>query len=289
MLSLRHFTIFKAVSETGSFTNAAKKLYITQSAVSHAIRELEENTGTILFDRLSRQVRLTSAGSLFLEEITPILSACDSLEKRMGRLENQAPIHIVSSITIAAYWLPKILNSFREHNPRIQVYVTVVSAAEAMTALQSGKADLAFVEGTYPREPFVYRRFADYELEIVCAPSYPIPDRTLTLEEFCSLELLLREPGSAIRDTLDSSLFLLGYTPQPLWESVNSTALIEAAKAGLGLTVLPKVLVKDALSRRELETVSVQGLSMKNDLLAVWHKDKYLTSGLRRLLSCIPG
>ena len=91
MLSLRHYMIFKEVSSTENFTRAAQNLYITQSAVSHTIRELEEYTGTLLFDRLSKKVRLTAAGKLLLEEITPILTACRSLEQKIRRLDLQAP------------------------------------------------------------------------------------------------------------------------------------------------------------------------------------------------------
>ena len=71
-MTLRHLEIFKAVSETKSFTRAAARLYITQSAVSHAIRELEEQAGTPLFDRLSKSVYLTRSGELLMQEIIPI-------------------------------------------------------------------------------------------------------------------------------------------------------------------------------------------------------------------------
>lgn len=288
MFSLRHFLIFKTVSETENFTKAAQKLYITQSAVSHAIRDLEDYTGTILFDRLSKQVRLTSGGKLLLEEVTPILSACDSLEKRMGQLPLQAPLYIVSSITIAAFWLPQILLEVKRQLPDTPVSVKVVSAAEAIQTLRSGDADLAFVEGIVPKEPFLSRLFADYPLKIVCSPSYPCANDALKIEDFCSNELLLRETGSAIRDTLDSQLFLSGYSARPSWVSVNSTALIEAAKAGLGITVLPEVLVRDAIAEHTLIPLEVGGLNLKNNLYAVWHKEKHLTPALKTLLACIP-
>lgn len=67
-MTIRHMKILKTIAETGSFTKAARVLYITQSAISHAVRELEEESGTVLFDRLSKSVRLTEAGSLLLRE-----------------------------------------------------------------------------------------------------------------------------------------------------------------------------------------------------------------------------
>lgn len=286
-MTLRHFEIFRAVSEIGNFTKAAEKLYITQSAVSHAIKELEERSGTALFDRLSKSVKLTKSGQLLLEEINPILASFEALESHITSLEKQAPIHIVSSITIAAFWLPKILQNFYNEWPDISVHVEVVSAATAIEILRLGKADIVLIEGASPQGPFICTPFASYPLKIVCAPNYSMDSQELSIEKFCSEKLLLREKGSAIRDTLDSILYLSGHTVYPIWTSVNSLALIEAAKAGLGITVLPDVLVKDALSHKELITLSIDNLSLKNELIAVWHRDKYLTAPLKTLLSFI--
>ncbi|TBL80501.1 LysR family transcriptional regulator [Paenibacillus thalictri] len=283
-MSLRHFEILRAVAETGNFTRAAEKLYITQSAVSHAIRELEEKAGTALFDRLSKSVQLTKSGRLLLEEIIPILASCEALDTRFRCLEKLAPLHIVSSITIAAFWLPKILKAFEQDLPDIPIHVDVVSAANAIDILRDGKADIALVEGAAPQGPYLCTPFASYPLYIVCAPDYPIAHKELTLQQFCSEKLLLREKGSAIRDTLDSALYLSGYTAQPTWTSVNSLALIEAAKAGLGIAILPDVLVNEPLSQGKLISLSIQDLLLENELFAVHHRDKYMTTPLKTFL-----
>ena len=111
-MNLRHLLIFKTVVDTGSFTKAAKQLFITQSGVSHAIRELEQQTNVVLFDRLSKAIILTPAGKLLLEKVIPILSLYHDLEKQIDVLEMSAPLKVVSSITIATFWLPKILKQF---------------------------------------------------------------------------------------------------------------------------------------------------------------------------------
>ncbi|QHT61108.1 LysR family transcriptional regulator [Paenibacillus lycopersici] len=288
-MTLRHFEILRAVAETGNFTRAAEKLFITQSAVSHAIRELEIKAGTALFDRLSKSVQLTKSGGLLLEEILPILSSCEALDARIGCLEQRAPLHIVSSITIAAFWLPEIVKSFQGDWPDIPIKVEVVSAANAIEILRKGKADIALIEGASPQGPYICTAFASYPLHIVCAPDYPVVHKELTLQQFCSEKLLLREKGSAIRDTLDSVLYLSGFTAQPVWTSVNSLALIEAAKAGLGITILPDVLVGESLSQGKLIPLSVQGLVLENEIIAVRHRDKYLTTPLKSLFMRITG
>ena len=124
-------------------------------------------------------------------------------------------------------------------------------------------------------------------MHILCAPGYLPVDKMLSMEEFCGERLLLREKGSAIRDTLDSTLYLAGYTAYPSWTSVNSTALIKAAEAGLGLTVLPDLLVGNELREERLLTVQAEGLELKNELLVIRHREKHMTAPLRSLLELI--
>ena len=286
-MEVRQYRIFKEVAETGSFTKAAANLYITQSAVSHAVRDLEERAGTVLFDRLSKSIRITESGRLLLEEVTPILAACNALDSRIGSLEKKAPVHLVSSITIAAFYLPGILRSFEASWPGLPVTVEVVPSAAAVEVLRCGKADFALIEGAVPQGPFVCEAFDSYKMHILCAPGYLPVDKMLSMEEFCGERLLLREKGSAIRDTLDSTLYLAGYTAYPSWTSVNSTALIKAAEAGLGLTVLPDLLVGNELREERLLTVQAEGLELKNELLVIRHREKHMTAPLRSLLGLI--
>lgn len=286
-MEVRQYRIFKEVAETGSFTKAAANLYITQSAVSHAVRDLEERAGTVLFDRLSKSIRITESGRLLLEEVTPILAACNALDSRIGSLEKKAPVHLVSSITIAAFYLPGILRSFEASWPGLPVTVEVVPAAAAVEVLRCGKADFALIEGAVPQGPFVCEAFDSYKMHILCAPGYLPVDKMLSMEEFCGERLLLREKGSAIRDTLDSTLYLAGYTAYPSWTSVNSTALIKAAEAGLGLTVLPDLLVGNELREERLLMVQAEGLELKNELLVIRHREKHMTAPLRSLLGLI--
>ena len=114
---LRYLEILEAVAEEGTFTGAARRLYITQSAVSHAAAELEKQAGTALFERLPKGVSLTGCGAALLEESRSILTACRNLDRRIGHLEECRPVNIVSGITIASFLLPGILRELKEAYP----------------------------------------------------------------------------------------------------------------------------------------------------------------------------
>lgn len=286
---IRYMEILEAVAETGTFTGAAKKLYITQSAVSHAIAELESQTGTALFDRLPRGVSLTPCGATLLKEAQRILTSCRDLDRRLKHLEEDTPVNIVSSITIASFLLPMILKELKKQAPDIQVRVRVASAAETMLALENGNADIAFSEGLELQGAFQTLLLGSYQICAACSPDFPLKDETLSPRELCSFPLLLREPGSAIRDTFDSMLSLANLKAFPVWESVNSLSLVKAAEAGLGVVILPKTLLADSLEKEKLRLIGIEGVSLANKMFATMHKDKYITRPLETLIGYLSG
>lgn len=154
VMNLRHLEILEAVARAGTFTGRAQKL------VPHPVGGFPRRGGAraaggrALFDRMPRGVRLTPCGTLLLEEAQGILAACRELEGRLAGLEEEAPVKLVSSITIASFPLPEILRRVREILPGLQVQVRVVSAASAVEILQSGEADLALIEGAEPKGIF---------------------------------------------------------------------------------------------------------------------------------------
>ncbi|NBI90033.1 LysR family transcriptional regulator [Lachnospiraceae bacterium] len=281
---IRYLEILEAIAETGTFTSAAKKLFITQSAVSHAVAELEKQAGTALFERLPKGVILTPCGISLLEESRSILTACRDLDRRINHLEENTPINIVSSITIASFLLPEILSGLKAAFPQIQVSVRVASANAAIEILQHGNADIAFWEGAAPKGNFHTILLGSYKLCAACAPGFGLSVETISPGQLCSYPLLLREQGSAIRDTLDNMLTLANLRAVPVWESVNSLALIKAAEAGLGITVLPEKLLSDSLLLKKLRLIRLDKMNMENQMLALFHKDKYITKPFQVLI-----
>lgn len=281
---IRYLEILEAIAETGTFTSAAKKLYITQSAVSHAVAELEKQAGTALFERLPKGVALTRCGTSLLEESRSILTACRNLDRRMSHLEENTPVNIVSSITIASFLLPEILRDLKTSFPQIQLSVRVASANAAIDILQRGNADIAFWEGAAPKGNFQTVLLGSYNLCAACAPDFDLSVKAISPDQLCRYPLLLREQGSAIRDTLDNTLALANLRAGPVWESVNSLALIKAAEAGLGITILPEKLLLDSLLLKKLRLISLDKMKMQNQMLALFHKDKYITKPFQILI-----
>ena len=231
-MNLRQLEVFRAVCEQGGFTRAAQSLYMTQPAVSHVIAELEKEAGCPLFDRISRRIYLTEAGRIFLEKARQILELHEELSAGFPALTGQAPLRIGSGITIANFHLPTILRRCRRLDGFPSVRVTVDQAGRIEEALLNSELDVALIEGVVRHPHLIRQPFSSYDMAAFCAPSHPLATRSpLSLDDLLTAELLLREPGSAIRDAFDSALLLRDRCAEPAWTSVNSPALAEIGRA----------------------------------------------------------
>lgn len=272
-MNYKQCVIFREIAKTNNFTKAATNLFLTQSAVSHAIKDLEEEAGTQLFERLHRSVRLTPAGELLLREIQPIIEEFESVEARLPDLEKQPPLKIASCITYAQTELPQLLRRFSVNHPEAHFNVQVFPASESIARLETGEVDLAFIEGKVQQASFQAKKIADYRLCVVAAPDFA--EEQLSLPELLQRPLLLRERGSAVREAFESFVVLQGCKPFPIWESVDSQALVSAVKAGFGLSVLPYRLVKEEILLGKLTEVKITDWQLTNDITSLVRKSRY--------------
>lgn len=282
-MNIKQFYIFKEVAKTNNFTKAAQHLFLTQSAISHAIRELEEEVECQLFERLHKSVRLTTSGQLLLNEILPILEEIEKLESKKKNLEKSTPIHIATCITIGHIYLPKIIQKFKTTHSDVNINVKIVSASKALELLKLGKVDLALIEGVIPPSNYLIEPLNSYTIGVFASKDYPIEKR-ITLNELLRHPLLLRERGSAVREIFESFLVLNGHKVFPCFESVDSMALIEASKTKLGLCILPHILVDPQCKLIELK---VEGLNLSNPVHVVMNRNIHKTSNIKAFLNLI--
>jgi len=287
-MNLRQLEVFRAVCEQGGFTRAAQSLYMTQPAVSHVIAELEKEAGCPLFDQISRRIYLTEAGRIFLEKARQILELHEELSAGFPALTGQAPLRIGSGITIANFHLPTILRRCRRLDGFPSVRVTVDQAGRIEEALLNSELDVALIEGVVRHPHLIRQPFSSYDMAAFCAPSHPLATRSpLSLDDLLTAELLLREPGSAIRDAFDSALLLRDRCAEPAWTSVNSPALAAAAREGLGVAVLPACLTEADVAAGRLVRLEVEGLTLRNQNQLVVHRDKTITPPLRLFMEAV--
>jgi DNA-binding transcriptional LysR family regulator len=261
-VTLDQLRIFVAVAERQHITQAASALNLAQSAVSHAIAALEAQYDTKLFDRVGRHIELTQIGHVFLAEARAVLARAKLAELALDDLGTlkRGKLSIQASQTIASYWLPRHLVAFRRAYPLIEIDLAVGNTAQAVAAVESGAAELAFVEGVVQSQQLASIRVARDQLVVVVAPDHPWSGRArLGPDDLAQAEWVLRERGSGTRSVFEDALARLGVDPATLrvqLELPSNEAVRAAVEAGLGATAISASVAAPSIEAHLLHQVA---------------------------------
>lgn len=282
-MTLRHMIIFRAVCERGfNLTKAAERLHMTQPAVSLAIKELEQYYGLRLFDRIGRRLTITEAGERFLHYAIHISDLFESMETELRDWDAKGILRVGASITIGSQFLPGYVKAFAKENPGTDVRVTVDQSDRLEKKLLANELDFALIEGVAHEHNIVSEAYMEDHLSVVCpAESERRQGEVMSIEEFKEQRFLLREHGSGTREVFDRATLQLGFTVEPVWEAMSTTALINAVISGLGITVLPHRMILPALERGLVKTLRVEGMEFRRSFSIIYHKDKFLTASAK--------
>ena len=284
-MTLRHLKIFVTVCEEGSITKAAQKLFISQPTVSFAVSELEKHYGIKLFDRLSKRLYLTDAGTKLLPYAQHILLMFDEMEAGAQNLNNSGTLRIGASVTIGNCLIPGLLKSFTENYPDVAVKIQVDNSEKIEQAILDSQIDLGLIEGMTHNDQLVSEAFQNDELVLLLAPGHRLETQTSVMPEQLKDEpFLMRERGSGGREILESALLLHNIDIEPAWESISTQAIIQAVAGGLGISVLPRLLVEPLLAQGLLVTRPIEGISLKRKFFIVYHKNKYITNIMQEFI-----
>ncbi|GCF93001.1 LysR family transcriptional regulator [Enterococcus florum] len=280
-MNIRQLKLFLTVAELENITEAADKSFISQPAVSQTIQELESEIGVRLFDRPGKSIRLNPAGNAFFQRVKHFIREYESLEDFAGYLEKKAPMKLGANLTIANFWLPQLLPAFIEEGNHLTVRAD--SAETIVTALLNQELDMALLEGVITNKELTVEVFDQYELVVVVAKHHPLAQKNqLTVEEFIRYPLLLREQGSALRDTLDSWLFIQQKQADPMMTSINSPALLAMAATGTGITFLPEQLVTQSQYQEQVVCLRFQEKRLFNPVQLVYQTEHLFTETMSR-------
>jgi len=286
IVTLKHIKIFVAVCECGSVTAAAEKLYITQPAASLAISELEDYYGIKLFDRIAKRLHITEAGKQFLQYATHIVGLFDELEKGVRNWDSIGVLRVGASVTIGNYLLPGYVKEFQTDHPQMKIKAVIDNSETIEEYVLKNEIDLGLIEGI-THSPYIESKcFMDDELVLICSPNHIWTTcDAIEIEDLKDEEFILREKGSAGREIFDSILQIKGIKIDPSWQSISTQAIIRAVSKGLGVSVLPYLLVKDNLDRGEIQSINIKDISLSRQFSVIYHKNKFLTDSAKDFIS----
>lgn len=277
-MNLNHLAIFHAVAESGSVSEAAKRLHISQPAVSKQLREFEEKEGLPLFDRLPKGMRLTAAGETLRAYARQIFAAEEDAERRLAELRGlqSGRLAIGASTTIGNYLLPAILARFQQTYPGVEVQLDIANTEMIQNRLLANTLDLGFTEGFVDNAQFDARVLGMDELVLIAAPTHPLLERTdLTATEVFREPCILREAGSGTRAVIERALHARGINLETRMSLGSPEAIKQAVAAGAGISLVSRLTVATELLAGTLRVVPVSDLHLERPLhqISLIHKN----------------
>lgn len=280
-MTRKHFTIFVEVCRFLNFSQAAEALNTTQPAVSLAVKELESHYGVALFERMNRRVYLTPAGEALLATAQDVLRGFQEAEETLGQGRPLA-LRVGANVSFGEAGLAQVLGRFRQEHPQVRLRALVANSDKIQSLLAENQLDVGIVDGLGVSERLRAQPLYQEDLVLAAAPGrFPAP---ATVEELAALPLLLREPGSGLRSSVDRVFSQQGLAPQPLLESTSTAALAQAAKAGLGVAILP-----ETLAQREsgLQVGTVPEIRFFRQFACALHRQKAPSPALEAFLALL--
>jgi LysR family transcriptional regulator, benzoate and cis,cis-muconate-responsive activator of ben and cat genes len=261
-VELRHLRYFVAVAEAENFLHAAtRKLHISQPAVSRRIRDLEDELGVQLFERRGKAVRLSSAGSLFLEEARVILERTDEATRKVRAFAQtgETELHVAYSPFLRQQIVSPALHAFQQAMPRVHVKLHDPTTAEkALTGLRDGRWHLLFIGRPPKRSAFHDLRFEELlrqQVRLGVPPGHPFAQRrSVSLTDAAKEPFvgLTREDFPEYNAYVSAVFAQVKSKPRVIEEYDNMMGLISAIEAGTGVAMVVDLLVQSFGSRMKL-------------------------------------
>jgi LysR family cyn operon transcriptional activator len=269
-MELFQLRTFQEVASTLNFTRAAERLHLTQSAVSHQIKALEEELGEPLFIRAKRGVKLSQAGAVALEHARRILDESVALKERLSGGEQTPVGHVRAAAATQAFvhLFAPLFESFMRAHPGVEVsFRTTQSTDQTIADIQSGAADVGFASLPVYSPALAVQELFEDELIVIVGHGHRLAGRPLaTFEEIVAERFILFERGNSIRRTTDEFFGRVGGEPRTALES-NDTAFVKImVQRGLGISLLPAWAVRDEVRWGWLAQLRIKGHRLKRSV-----------------------
>ncbi|EUJ36713.1 LysR family transcriptional regulator [Brochothrix campestris] len=287
-MNLRHLMIFKQVAKDGSVTLAANNLLLSQPAVSRSLKELETELKISLFDRAAGKIHLNQAGKMILAKATAVLSLIDDISEISHKLAQQNNLRIGSTITVATSLLSQIIKTHEQRYPDNKVTVQIENPGDLEQKILNNELDLAIGEGVSSYDKITSVTISEYDLVFICSVNNPLAQKErVTIDDVLKERLLLREKGSAIRDTFDNYLAMRNLNPEALWTSVNSPSLIQAVSENLGVSLLAPDIVRQVRTNDAVKILTVENFHLTNSMSVIFRNDKANQPGVKEMIAIV--
>jgi len=285
---LDYYRIFYETARCRSFSVAAQRLYISQSAISQCIHQLENDLNTKLFVRTRKGVSLTNEGQLLFRKVESAITSIEQGEKQLDRLRHleAGELRIAAGDTITTHFLLKYLEEYHATYPNIRIEMANSYSSQMLTLVKEGKADLAFVNMPMEDDELVFESCLEINDVFVCGPDYE-KKATYSWQEVAELPLILIEKNASSRHFLEKNFSERNVSLNPQIEVAVHDLLIRFASIHLGISCVVEQFSKDELERGIIQRIDLDPPLPKRSIGCAYLKNAPLSSAAKAFLNLI--
>lgn len=275
-MELRHLRYFVALAEQLSFTNAAEKVHVTQSTLSHQIKQLEDELGCRLFDRVGKRIVMTETGEAFLERVQNALREVDegvwTIRKATDVLSGE--VRIGATHTFNMRIIPRCVSIFIEKHPSVRVTVLELSGDDIAKGLVSGELDLGIAYRPKDLDKLRFEPLYNEEMVLAVGENHPFARRRFVrMVELHLQKLVLLPQTFSTRLMLDECFRMANAEPIVIAEMNAITSMIELVSA----TSIAAIVSEHALRREGVRIVPLESPTPVRTPGLLWKRDKQRT------------
>jgi DNA-binding transcriptional LysR family regulator len=264
-VDLRQLEVIRAVADTGSFTAAAERLHVSQSAVSRQVLLLEEELREPLFLRLGRKVRLTDAGEALLQlsrrVLTDIRETTAAIVDHQGALKGT--LRLGGGMTVCLHVFPDLLKEYRRKHRDVEVKLTTGPTQALVERLRAGALDVALLTLPVEGADLMQVRVMREELLLATHPSHSLArQRRITPADLDGRPCVLFERGSSTRRVIEEMFAREQIQPRIVMETENVEILKALTSAGMGMTIVPYQAIVREVRAGQLKCRRIEGVSL---------------------------
>ena len=280
-MEFRELSTFLQVAKLQSFSKAAKVLGYSQAAVTIQIKQLEQELGVHLFDRIGKQTSLTHQGSVFYDHAASIMRDIAQAKDAVShpqKLNGHLCIGTIESICASLF--PSLLTEYHKLHPEVNISIRTDSPDQLLEQINGNQLDLVYFMDKRVYD-VKWEKVLEEPEEIVFAATadHPLAQRSepLSLDDVLSYPMVVTEKNASYRLILEQYLAAMGKSLQPYLEIGNTDFILQFLKLNTGITFLPRFTVEKAVSEGYLRILSVKKFSIRTWRQILYHKDKWVT------------
>jgi len=295
-MELRSLKSFIEIAQQKSFCRAAEKLGYTQAAVTIQIKQLEDELGVKLFDRLGKQTSLTHSGQILFNYAVKILHDAEEAQLVLSSQESEpcGTLVIGTIDSICSTVLPRFVQEFHLMFPKVNINIKVDTPKILFQKLKNNEIDLIYYLDELHYDANLVTAFSKKEEAVfVSSTLYTSAGQTkdnsfpYSIDQILKQPLILTEKGASYRFLLEQELSLQGKKVHPIIETGNTDFILNMLKRNLGISFLPKFMIEEQIQKGKLKAIDIEGFSLPVWQQIIYHKDKFLAREMQAFIQIV--